>query len=274
MNNLSKKIALGTAQFGLNYGINNTTGMIPEEESGRILDYAYDYGINTIDTAYLYGLSEERIGNYLSKTNKNFKVVSKLPACTKDQIESFFSQSLSKLNLQRIYGYLFHSFKDYLADPGKWEMMNKLKQSGLIEKIGFTLYYPGELEYLLNQKIKFDLLQIPYNIFDQRFESYFNKLKHQGVEIHARSAFLQGFVFKDVNTLPVNLVKFKGKIEELEKLSNSTGLTKREMCLGFALANEFIDKVVVGVDNLDHLCENTGVINTIEKVKENYSLLK
>lgn len=274
MNKLISKIALGTAQFGLNYGINNTTGMISEEECGRILDGAFDHGVTTIDTAYLYGLSEERIGNYLSKTSRNFKIVSKLPACNKDQIESFLSQSLSKLNLQKLHGYLFHSFKDYLADPGKWEIMNSLKQSGLIEKIGFTLYYPGELEYLLNQKIRFDLLQIPYNIFDQRFESYFNKLKQLGIEIHVRSVFLQGFVFKDISSLPVKLVKFKGKIEELERLSNSTGLTIREMCLGFALVNECIDKIVIGVDSLDHLYENIDAVNSIEKVNENYPLLK
>ena len=58
------KIALGTVQFGLNYGISNTNGQVPPEEIARILDYCKLNGIDTLDTAQGYGESEKVLSQF------------------------------------------------------------------------------------------------------------------------------------------------------------------------------------------------------------------
>jgi uncharacterized protein len=263
------KLALGTVQFGLDYGINNSRGRVPKDEVFAILNRARQAGIDTLDTAYGYGESEAVLGEYLRGKNNDHKIISKLPKGKAAELKDVPADSLKRLGISQFYGYLLHDLNSFIADPSLWALLQKLKQEGLAKKIGFSLYYPAEVDQLLEQGIKFDLVQVPYNIFDRRFEDKFAQLKKLGVEVHVRSVFLQGLAFKAPQNLPETLRPLAPRLEKLRALSERSGLSLPELCLGFVLANDSIDKVVVGVDGLDNLNE---IINSASGGKLNAQL--
>lgn len=249
------KIALGTAQFGMDYGINNKRGKIPREEVFEILNRASEYGIDTLDTAYAYGESETIIGEFIRDCNKKFKIISKLPKCEIKEVKNMFASSLKRLNTDMLYGYIIHSFKDYMENHEIWNILEDIKSDGKVKKTGFSVYTPDELDYLKKNKLKIDIIQVPYSIFDRRFERYFDELKNNGVEIHVRSVFLQGLVFKNPEELSSYFVKIKEKITKLNSLSGRLNVPIAALCLNFAVLNRFIDKVIVGVDSIENFTE-------------------
>lgn len=253
------KISLGTVQFGLDYGIANKDGKIPEQKVFAILRCAHACGINCLDTAYDYGDSEDLIGAYLKQRRNEFRIVSKLPPLPADapgKVEEFLRLTLKRTNTAKLHGYLVHKFEDFLTHKDLWKEFAHLKNKGLVDHIGFSLYSPEELEILVQKDIAFDLIQVPYSIFDRRFEKHFGLLKKRGVEIHVRSVFLQGLAFLDPNHLPGNLVGAKKNIQDLQKLAKDSSVPVSRICLQYVLQNQAIDKVVIGVDNPDHLKSN------------------
>src|SRR3989344_1832186 len=182
------KLAMGTAQFGLDYGINNKQGKIPLKEIFKILDTCLLKGIDTLDTAPDYGDSEKKIGEYTRLKGSNFKIISKLPVNVNSQnLDTILNKSLSNLQTDKIYGIIFHNFQSYTAHPQVLENLYRYQEKGVVKKIGFSFYYNKNLELLLSKNIKFDIVQVPYSIFDGRFATYFPDLKKRGVEIHVRS---------------------------------------------------------------------------------------
>ncbi|MBW2996320.1 aldo/keto reductase [Candidatus Woesearchaeota archaeon] len=263
------KLALGTVQFGMDYGINNR-GKIPKKEVFEILGFAKENGIDVLDTAYAYGSSESVIGEFISKTNNSFKIVSKLPS---KNWENAFEESAKRLNSEKVYACLIHDFDSFLENPQIFDKLKILKQKGKIEKIGFSLYYPKEVLYLLDNNVQFDIVQVPFNIFDQRFSSVFELLKEKGVEIHVRSVFLQGLFFKNPAKLEGDFVKIKDKLSDLRSISERTGIPISALCINFALLNQDIDKVIIGVDSLENLQENIDSSKYKKKVNEVYGIL-
>jgi aryl-alcohol dehydrogenase-like predicted oxidoreductase len=116
---MSSKIILGTAQFGLNYGISNSRGKIPKKEVFEILNWAKNNNIDILDTAPGYGKSETIIGDFISSQKLNFKIISKLPPTGIKDIERFLKTSLKNLKVKSLYGYLFHNFESYQKNPKK-----------------------------------------------------------------------------------------------------------------------------------------------------------
>ena len=251
----NNKIVLGTAQFGLDYGISNTTGQIPENQVFEILEESLISGIYVLDTAYAYGNSELVIGNYIKKHGNVFKIISKLPECNPSDVRNIFESSLERLGVDGLYGYMCHSFQHCIDNPEIWDILEKLKSEGKIKKIGISLYYPSELEYIIEKKICVDIIQVPYNIFDRRFEEYFPVLNKMGVKIFIRSVFLQGLVFKKPSELDDYFTKIKDKITQLHSLAVELNIPIAALCLNVAILNEFVDQVVVGVDSIQNLKE-------------------
>lgn len=262
------KLGLGTVQFGLNYGINNRRGQVSRLEVTEILDYAESKGISFLDTAFAYGDSEERLGDYFTSHDCNFKVISKLPAEFSSTVSTCFRESLKRLKLPVLYGYMFHDFNTFYNNRATLQELITLKRAGLVQKIGFSLYRTEELDFLFGNDVEFDLLQIPYNIFDRRFEVYFAELKDRGVEIHTRSSFLQGLVFKNRDSLSNQFEPIKDKLDILKGISLESGLLISTICLSFCTLNPYIDKVVIGVDSLDNLKDNIVSLDYTDKVGE------
>lgn len=255
------KIALGTAQFGIDYGINNKRGKLRPGEVFKILDEAAGAGIDTIDTAHSYGDSEKVIGDFIRSGKVGFKIVSKLPASAYGKTGGIFEESLDRLEVSALYGYLVHGFEAYKKDEGVWSELEELRSRRRVEKIGFSLYLPSELEYLLQRKLPIDIIQIPFSVFDQRFGPYLSVMKKKNIEVHARSIFLQGLVFKDADTLDGYFANIRDKIEALNCLSVKSGVSIVSLCVNFAAANSCIDKVIVGVDSVENL---TDIMNALQ----------
>lgn len=249
------KLVLGSAQFGMTYGVNNQRGQIPKAEIFEILSLARISGLCMIDTAAAYGNSEEIIGEYLKREGQVFDVVSKLSQGKEGSIRQRVADSFEKLGVERLYGYILHAFSDYERAPKIWDELESLRLEGKIIKTGFSLYYPKEIEFFSARKVVAGIVQLPYSVFDRRFEPFFGRLHSAGIEIHVRSVFLQGLVFKDTQMLSGKLSRMKDKLVLLNKIAQEFGVPVLVICLNFALRNPYISKVVVGVDSLANFQE-------------------
>lgn len=264
MKSLSK-IGIGSAQFGLPYGISNTTGQTPPDEVAKIFDVAFSNGINIIDSASAYGTSESVIG--LLNRNR-FSIVSKfMPPTAEESINFQLEQSLSKLKVASLYGYLAHRPLELIHNKKVWQELLALKAEKKIKKIGFSLNAPEEYYQLYSAGFKPDLVQVPYNYFDTRFKEILIALKAEGCEIHTRSVFLQGLFFADVNKLSLFFDEVKPILSYLHKTYTDT---LQGVLLNYVLQQEFIDVVIIGVENAAQLeaniksMENTTVLRPLD----------
>ena len=254
---MKSKIVLGTVQFGLQYGV-NSAGRPSEEAVKSILSEAAKGGITILDTSSAYGNSEDILGECITP-DEEFKIVSKYPK-GETSVAEMINRSLNRLKVKQLYGYLLHHFEVYKNNPKVWDKFVALKESGKVQKIGFSLYSPEELELILDKKSQFDLIQVPFNIFDKKFLPLMKELHEKGVEIHVRSTFLQGLFFKDRETLPEKLKPMKKYLLQLDDYSKATGLSISEIALNYNLQNPYIDGVLIGVDNVSQLQMNLASV--------------
>jgi aryl-alcohol dehydrogenase-like predicted oxidoreductase len=230
------KLALGTAQFGMNYGISNSSGKVHADEVGRILDFARQSGIKVLDTAQAYGDSELVLGKfYLS----SFLVVSKMME------DGHLEESLTNLKLPAIHAVMFHREDD--VRDASWNKFEKYKAQKLVNKIGVSVYSPSKLESLMAH-YPIDIVQLPMNILDQRFLHLLPALKQRGIEVHTRSAFLQGLLLMDTSQLDSY---FKSILPILSKIPKP----RIAHALHFLRQQSDIDFTVVGVTKEHELRE-------------------
>lgn len=260
--NLYNKLGLGSVQFGLSYGITNKKGKTHEEEVRGILKKAFDNGVTVIDTASAYGNAEEVLGK---NELQNFKIVSKfMPTEGKESLRSQLNVSLRKLRVPTLYAYLAHRPVELHKNLHQWNELKSVKETGMVEKIGFSLNEPLELEMLMDKGLIPDLVQVPYNYCDRRFEQWIKALKETGCEIHTRSAFLQGLFFADPNSLSEFFSDVKPIIislhDSVKELSGSL--------LKYVLEKPFIDKVIVGVEDSNQLEQNIRSLKLAEALPD------
>ena len=262
------KLGLGTVQFGLPYGIANTSGQVQPAEVRAILRAAHARGIRVLDTAVGYGNSEAALGAVLgSEPSLDFRVVSKIPKATLARdIPDVVRSSLERLTIARAHGYMFHDVDTYRNDPETLAALWKCREAGLLEKVGFSVYEPSTIEGLLRDRVHFDLVQLPYNVFDRRFEPLLPRLKEYGVEVHSRSAFLQGLFFLNPAHLPRFFAPVQGALTALRALAARVALPLPALPLGFALGQPDIDVVVVGVDGLENLQEDLDMAQALDAI--------
>ncbi len=259
----SEKLGLGTVQFGLSYGISNTGGQTPKDEVSRILAVALQNNITTLDTASAYGNAETVLG---ATGVQGFTVVSKfMTPAEGDTIAPQLKASLKNLGQDALYGYLAHRPEELLLKPQLWEELENFKAQGLVKKTGFSLNRPEELEALLDKGMIPDLIQVPYNYLDNRFENLMVQLHGKGCEVHTRSAFLQGLFFRDAETLPAFFDAAKPVLAELQQ--SEASLSGR--LLNYVLEKPFIDKVIIGVENAHQLQQNLDDIKGAPSLQKN-----
>ena len=261
------KIALGTVQFGLPYGLSNRRGQVPPAEVCEILAYGHQHQIDILDTAAAYGTSETVLGECLRTAAHAFKIISKLPAaCKPEAVANQVRHSLQQLRVHNLYAYLFHDFDNYRQNPATLDELFKLKAAGLIQHIGFSLYYPHQLEYLWQHNISFDLVQLPFNILDQRFAYLFPLLQEKNIQVHVRSVFLQGLLLTPPDQLHSYFKPLVPVLEQVHQLAVSKNLAINYLCLGFAHLFPAINNLVIGVTSIADLKANINYLDYLEDV--------
>lgn len=253
-----RKLGLGTVQWGLPYGVANQHGITAPETVTALLGEARQYGIEVLDTASLYGKSEAVLGN---NSLEAFKVVTKTPKFSTSHISDVeankltetFQQSLDLLSCKKIYGLLIHHAEDLLV-PGAERLlaaMMLLKEQGVVEKIGVSVYDSRQLDAVL-KKFKPDLIQLPLSVLDQRLltSGHLELLKNEGVEIHVRSVFLQGLLLMPLSKIPAFFEPILPLLTRWHAAAHSQGLTVNQAALAFVRDIPYVDAVLVGLDSL------------------------
>ena len=218
----SRKLVLGGAQFGMSYGVTNTTGKPTDQVSRALLDVAHDAGIDMIDTAPAYGESEVVLGRLDAGTRFRFitKILASGSVPDVKAMVSQFHRSLSRLRQKTITGMLFHDADLLASDAGNalFEAARGLKEEGLVDKLGVSVYSTEQIDAVL-AKFEIDLVQLPINLLDKRLvvSGALDRLKDRGVEVHARSAFLQGVLLTEPENLPEKVVKLRPYINNFRK---------------------------------------------------------
>ncbi len=253
------KLALGTVQFGLNYGVANTHGRVSEQEAKDVLALAKRAGIDTLDTAIAYGDSESVLGQL---GVADWKVITKLPAMpdrvsdVRAWVDQHVKASLLRLNTGRLYGLMLHRPMQLLESQGRalFDALEAVKAEGWVEKTGVSVYDVAELAQLVDQ-YALDLVQAPLNIWDRRLvdSGWADQLKAAGVELHVRSAFLQGLLLMPPNHRPIKFNRWADVWSVWDRWLENECLTPVQACLGYLSHLSAIDRVVVGVNTVAQL---------------------
>jgi aryl-alcohol dehydrogenase-like predicted oxidoreductase len=278
------KLGLGTVQFGLPYGIANRQGQPSIEAVKMILHQASIAGVQVLDTAPLYGESESVIGQLLSKDH-HFNLVTKTPRFDKHQItpqdttqlKTTFERSLQTLSQASIYGLLIHSSNDLCTQGGEylWEQMQALKQAGQVEKIGVSVYSGQDIDAILNQ-YDIDIIQLPLSLFDQRLlkNGYLSALKNLGIEIHVRSAFLQGLLLMEPTDRPNFFTPLASHFSHYQEILHAYNTTPIAACLDFVNQQPEVDRIICGVDSLHQFTQIVTALNQSSSIpKDVFSTL-
>ena len=279
------KLSIGTAQLGANYGIAFSGEKITTEEFSQIMVVAKNHGISSLDTAISYGDSQTILGNI---GVKNWSVTTKLPPIPAriDNLEVWYQEAIqslfSELQVSSIETLLLHNAGDLVSTHGTHLRLLLLesRHSGLVKNIGVSIYEPEELSHFYDE-FKPDVVQCPFNVFDQRIltSGWLTRLNDDGVELQARSVFLQGVLLSKLDNLPPYFSPWMKDFLKWEDFCKAECVTKLEAAIDCVKSEKRIDKIIVGVEGLmqfneiikaydknlvkqfSGLCEDRGLVN-------------
>lgn len=249
----------------MDYGVANRDGRPSAAEVSKMLRFAGEVGIELLDTAHAYGEAESVLGEHHA-SSKGFRIVTKtMPLQSSEvtaqdvaSISAAFHLSLKRLGCSHVYGLLVHSANILLSPGGNllWAALQDFKSRGLVGKLGVSVYLPQQLESIL-EHYQIDLVQLPYNIYDQRFvqAGLLDRMKQLNIEVHARSIFLQGILLMGAEQLPGHFDSIRPHQVLLHEQFQKLGLTPLEGCLLYCLAQKQIDKVIIGCETVVQLKE-------------------
>lgn len=268
------KLGLGTVQWGMPYGIANVSGQPSPAEIDKMIERARDQGVTLLDTAWAYGEAESVLGSLVA-ASRGFDIVTKTRPLSvgiepgQDEANAVgegFLQSLQRMRCSSAYGLLVHRAEDLLSASGDslWRMLQSLKARGLVAKLGVSVYHPHELEAVCGI-YSIDIVQLPLNIYDQRFleSGLLTRLQARGVEIHVRSAFLQGLLLMPAASLPACFDSIRERQGRLHRAQEDMGLSPLEGALGYCLCREEVDRVIVGCETAVQLA---GIFEAERKI--------
>lgn len=260
------ELGVGTVQFGLDYGVSNASGKVAEAEVRDILALAEKNRVLLLDTAAAYGDSETVLGRCLQRGHP-FRVVTKtiplrsLSAADDPPIavREGVSRSLDRLAQDTVYGLLVHHASDLLGPYGDvvWGILEQAKNNGQVTKIGSSVYEGVEIDALLD-RYPLEIVQMPLNVFDQRLLTggQLQRLKDRGVEVHARSVFLQGLLLMEPAAAPAWFEPVRQHLVTWRSALDSRGLSPARGALAFVRSLTEVDVVLTGVESAAQLAVN------------------
>jgi aryl-alcohol dehydrogenase-like predicted oxidoreductase len=271
---VKNKIALGSAQFGLQYGVANAIGHVSIDCVSQIISKARDEGIDTIDTAISYGSSESALGQ---AGVCGFKVITKLPPLPKSPVKIIewvntqVELSLGRLKIDKLDGVLLHRAEDITGafSLEYQEALQILRRDNLCSAVGVSIYDPWELEKIWVNSNGWlpEIIQAPLNIFDQRLidSGWLATLSKNGIRVQIRSVFLQGLLLLDVACRNSYFEPWSQNLDAWVQWCNNNSISRLSAALDFAASQEGVERIVVGVDSLRQLKEILSIEQSVEK---------
>lgn len=261
----TSRLGLGTVQFGQDYGISNTSGQTTREEARVVLDLAGRAGVPLLDTAAHYGASETVLGGLLPTLEHAFRIVTKVPSLAQfsgqakvDAFVSSVEQSFLRLGVPRLHGLLLHDAGDLMGEEARdiLSYTSELKQHGSLARFGISAYVEADVDAVLEQT-PIELLQVPLNVFDQRLvhSGALSRFSALGLEVHIRSAFLQGVVFMQPESLPAHLIPLAPQLRSFHAACDEAGISPACGALGYVLTQPSVAAVLMGVNTSSQLQE-------------------
>jgi aryl-alcohol dehydrogenase-like predicted oxidoreductase len=254
---MTPQLCLGTAQFGLAYGITNTTGQVSEADVGQLLIQAQDADICYLDTAQAYGNAEMLLGRQLPASH-SFKLAAQsqpvFRARDSDAWEQTFFDSCQRLGVLSLDALLLHAPAD-LRKPGGDHLeawLLSLRDRGLVQRLGMSIYAAEDLEGVNPGLL--DLVQLPLSLLDQRLlqDGTVAHLRASGTAIHARSLYLQGLLLTPAEKWPPWVSpEVREHQHALEVMAGLRGCQLIDLAVGFAQEQEDLEAVVLGMRSVE-----------------------
>ena len=278
-----KRLAIGTAQFGLDYGITNTSGQVSLDEIVAILSSASDAGVDTLDTAALYGSSEGLLGEALALAGLSFSIITKtgkrLDARTDAEAHDFLladlDTSMKRLGQQALDTLIVHDADELLGPNGdaRWKAMEAARSQGLVSRIGASIYDSSQLDALLS-RYNLDIVQVPLNAIDRRLldSGAAQRLGSANIAVHARSAFLQGLLLAEKKSLPPAFSTLGPIIDGLETLAMAHDVPRLAILLAPLIRLEMVERIVVGMTTESELAEILAGLDAASNLDANAAL--
>ncbi len=263
----NSRLVLGTAQFGMRYGMANKIGQPDFVSVESIVAEVWESGVREFDTAQAYGESERVLGKVLRSLGiaREAKVISKLHPAIDHQdsnaLNLALQQTLARLGLPKLYGLMLHT-EDLLDiwETGLKDTLDKFIEQGLVERIGVSVYSPQKAARALRTN-GISLVQLPSNLLDRRFENagVFHEAKSFGKEIYVRSVFLQGLLLMNASDLPASMRFATTVAKRLIDFANDTGFSLKQLALGYVRLAYPEQKVLLGCETLEQVRENLEI---------------
>lgn len=257
MNSLKlNKIVLGTVQFGIDYGVNNSKGKPSFETVKSILDFAFQKGIRVLDTAEVYGNAHDVISRYHLNSDNRFKVISKFHSSAYKNSKNLLirvEDHVKHFDVTSLYGYLFHDFQEFTrVDKAE---LKELSNSGLTDQLGVSIYTNEQLEFLLDSEDYINLIQLPFNLLDNHYQrsSIMKRASERGIALHTRSTFLQGLFFKPIYELTEYFDDLVPALLTIRRICEENQLSIQDLALNYSVNKDYINNVLIGVDSKEQL---------------------
>ncbi len=261
------KIMLGTAQFGLDYGIANKSGKVPYEKAREIVAFALESGINAFDTAPSYGDGEKVLGKIfadLGGKEEDIFISDKIssvpegisPAEAQEFIRGSVLDSLKRLGFSRISLCLSHQEKDAY----RMDAILKLREEGLIRMGGASLYRAQVAEDVFDS-FDCDAFQVPASVLDLRFlrSGLFERFKQAEKAVVVRSIFFQGLFFLPDEEIPEDLVSVRPALKAIRNLAGEAGMSVSELAFRYAMTFPGAGAFLIGAEEVSQLKKNLEI---------------
>ncbi|QFY62025.1 aldo/keto reductase [Rhizobium grahamii] len=251
------KLALGTVQFGMKYGVANAGERVSTAELDAIIATAREHGIDTLDTAIAYGDAEANLG---AANTGDFRIVTKLPpfpadvADVRSWITANIRASLGRLRRPSVDAVLLHRSHEIIGRHAEAYRagLADLKTAGLCAAVGVSIYAPAELQAIWSDGAgwKPELIQAPYNVLDRRLDTsgWLDRLADAGVRVHTRSAFLQGLLLMPADKRPAYFTPFAALLDRWRDWCIAQDTQPLAEALCFVCGDARIEKAVIGAD--------------------------
>jgi aryl-alcohol dehydrogenase-like predicted oxidoreductase len=249
-------LCLGTVQLGLQYGIANTQGQPSSEESNKILAAVTEKGINCFDTAIAYGNSEQVLGDFFRQSEEKFYVITKISSQELHSDPDILQNSLQRLHIKRIFAVLLHD-SILLDNAEEFALKADWIKERYTDYVGVSIYTDEEFSKAVSNP-RVDIIQIPFNLFDQRAVAlgWIEKAKTNNKLLFIRSIFLQGLLLLDSTTAETKVPGSGVFLTQLDAVRDELQLTRGELALSFVVNSAPEAIIIFGSETRDQALQN------------------